>query len=230
MKRRILVVDDDESMLVLLKFILENNGYLAVEAQNYGQAVEVLKNERIDCAILDVQLPDKSGLMILQFIRNNYMNPTIPVVMVTSQKDEIDSVLGLEMGADDYIHKPVKKRELIARIEGIFRRIEMDQTSLGHQIPIGKLFLQTLTRRLVSENENIDLAPKEYALLFLLASNPGKVFSRAELLDRVWGVDVAIESRTVDVHIRKIRQKIETHDNFGAQIETVRGYGYRYLK
>lgn len=228
--RRVLIVDDDVSMLALLRYLLEKNQYLVSEAKTYEEAVFALKGQNFDCAVLDVQLPDKSGLMILQFIRNHAMNPVMPVVMVTGKTDEIDAVLGLEMGADDYIHKPVKKRELLARLDGVFRRIEMDRNRAGHQIPLGTLRLETHSRKLVGEAMDMQLPPREYALLLLLASNPGRIFSREELMDRVWGDEVALESRTVDVHIRRIRQKIEVQGNTGVQIETVRGYGYRYQK
>lgn len=230
MKRRVLVVDDDTSMLALLRFLLEKNDYLVKEAQTYEEALGVLQTQTFDCALLDVQLPDKSGLMLLQYIRNQSANPAMPVVMVTGRTEEIDTVLGLEMGADDYISKPVKKRELIARLEGVFRRMEMDNRRTGKIIPIGRLKLHTAEKNLEGQLGSYILAPKEYTLLSLLASQPGKIFGREELLDRVWGDEVALESRTVDVHIRRLRKKISVEGNSPDIIETIRGYGYRFVR
>lgn len=230
MKRHVLVVDDDTSMLALLRFLLEKNDYLVNEAQTYADALGALQTHVFDCALLDVQLPDKSGLMLLQYIRNHSSNPAMPVVMVTGRNDEIDTVLGLEMGADDYISKPVKKRELVARLEVIFRRIELDNRRSGKVIPIGHLNLHTAEKKLTGECGSYILAPKEYTLLFLLASQPGKIFGREELLDKVWGDEVALESRTVDVHIRRLRKKISVEGNEPDIIETIRGYGYRFVR
>jgi len=228
MTRKVLVVDDDPAIVSLIEVILKKNSYIIVAAYSGEQALKALEENEIDAAILDMMLPDINGLSLLKEIRSHTLYKHIPVMMVTGRDDEIDTVLGLEMGADDYIHKPFKKRELVARLNVIFRRIEQDKSSVGHPIHFGNVELNPLTHQLLVEGEDVSLSPKEFKLLLLLVNNPNIVFTRDDLLDKVWDDEVAFETRTVDVHIRRLRSKIETDPQNPVWIETIRGYGYRF--
>ncbi len=230
MTKKVLVVDDDPSIVSLIEVILKKNSYIIIAAYSGDQALKALKEHKVDAAILDMMLPDINGLSLLREIRSHESYKHIPVMMVTGRDDEIDTVLGLEMGADDYIHKPFKKRELVARLNVIFRRIEQDKSSVGEPIVFGNVVLNPLTHQLMKDGNEIGLSPKEYKLLLLLVSNPNKVFSRDELLNKVWDDIVAFETRTVDVHIRRLRAKIEEDPQKPVWIETIRGYGYRFTK
>jgi len=228
MAKKVLVVDDDPSIVSLIEVILKKDSYEVIAAYNGVQAIEALDENDIDAAILDMMLPDINGLSLLKEIRGHEKSKHIPVMMVTGRDDEIDTVLGLEMGADDYIHKPFKKREFLARLNVIFRRIEQDKASVGSPIAFGNVILNPLTHELKKSGQEIILSPKEYKLLLLLVTNPNRVFSRDELLDKVWDDVVAFETRTVDVHIRRLRTKVEEDPQNPVWIETIRGYGYRF--
>jgi len=230
MIKRVLVVDDDPSIVSLIEVILKKNSYEIIAAYTGAQALEKLEFEQIDAAILDMMLPDINGLSLLKEIRSHPQFSQIPIMMVTGRDEEIDTVLGLEMGADDYIHKPFKKRELVARLNVIFRRIEQDRSNIGQPISFGDVTLNPLTHQLLKGEQEITLSPKEYKLLLLLVSNPNRVYSRDELLNKVWDDEVAFETRTVDVHIRRLRTKVESDPQNPVWIETVRGYGYRFSK
>jgi len=230
MIKRVLVVDDDPSIVSLIEVILKKNSYEIIAAYTGAQALEKLEVEQIDAAILDMMLPDINGLSLLKEIRSHPQFSQIPIMMVTGRDEEIDTVLGLEMGADDYIHKPFKKRELVARLNVIFRRIEQDRSNIGQPISFGDVTLNPLTHQLLKGEQELTLSPKEYKLLLLLVSNPNRVYTRDELLNKVWDDEVAFETRTVDVHIRRLRTKVETDPQNPVWIETVRGYGYRFSK
>lgn len=228
--KRVLVVDDDPSMVELIKLILENNNFTVMSALTGELALEKLENELIDACLLDMMLPDINGLQLLQKIRALPMGRHIPVIMITSKQDEFDTVLGLELGADDFIHKPFNKRELIARLNVIFRRIEQDKQSILLPITFGDVSINPYTHQVKKRELVIDLTPKEFKLLLYLVTNPNIIFSRDQLLNSVWDDVVAIETRTVDVHMRKLRKKIETNPKAPKWLETVRGYGYRFSK
>lgn len=228
MTRKVLVVDDDPAIVSLIQVILKKNSYITVPAYSGEQALKMIEENEIDAAILDMMLPDINGLSLLKEIRSHAVYKHIPVMMVTGRDDEIDTVLGLEMGADDYIHKPFKKRELVARLNVIFRRMEQDKASVGQPIHFGNVTLNPLTHQLLVREEEVSLSPKEYKLLLLLVNNPNIVFSRDEILNKVWDDEVAFETRTVDVHIRRLRAKIEEDPQNPTWIETIRGYGYRF--
>lgn len=228
--KKVLVVEDDIATMSLIKLILGKNGYEIVCAYNGSEAEKIISEGSFDAALLDMVLPDTTGLMILQEIRKTGKHRHVPIIMVTSLNEEIDTVLGLEMGADDYIHKPFNKRELIARLNVIFRRIEIDENATGKILAFDDIEINTYTHSVYRGDTEINMSPKEYKLLNLLVSNPNRIFSRDELLDRVWDDVVAIETRTVDVHIRKIRVKVEKDAKQPIWIETVRGFGYRFSK
>lgn len=228
--KRVLIVDDDPSMVELIKLILENNNFTVISAGTGEYALKQLEDELVDACLLDMMLPDINGLQLLQQIRALPMGKHIPLIMITSKQDEFDTVLGLELGADDFIHKPFKKRELIARLNVIFRRIEQDKQSILMPIGFGDVSINPYTHSVKKGEQLLELTPKEFKLLLYLVTNPNMIFSRDQLLNSVWDDVVAIETRTVDVHMRKLRMKIETDPKSPKWLETVRGYGYRFSK
>jgi two-component system alkaline phosphatase synthesis response regulator PhoP len=233
MQKKILIVDDEEHILELLKYNLEANNYSVVESETGTDALfqlEISKN--IDAVILDWMLPDIDGIEVLRRIRSNPIYKKLPVLMLTAKNEEFDTVLGLEMGADDYLGKPFSMRELLARLKSILRRRE-DIESIQAEKKEEKLVFDNIvineTFRTVSkDNDILDMPLKEYELLILFAKNPGRVFSREDLLEKIWGYDFLGETRTVDVHIRNLRKKIEEDDANPNLIKTVRGIGYKF--
>jgi len=231
-KRKILIVDDEIHILELLKYNLENTGYEVSEAESGEEALEKL-NASVDLVILDLMLPGIDGLEVLKRIRFNESLKNIPVIMLTAKNEEIDAVLGLEMGADDYIGKPFRVRELLARIKAVLRRKEETEylpqsTEKEKIIQVGNLAINETTRTVKKSDNVIEMPLKEFELLAVLAKNPGRVLSREELLEKIWGYDYVGESRTVDVHIRNLRKKIEDDDSSPFFIKTVRGIGYKF--
>lgn len=232
LKRKILIVDDEIYILELLKYNLENSGYEVLEAESGEEALEKL-NTSIELVILDLMLPGIDGLEVLRRIRFNDSVKNIPVIMLTAKNEEIDTVLGLEMGADDYIGKPFGVRELLARIKAVLRRKEEKEylpqsKEKEKKTQVGNLEINETTRTVKKDGILIDTSLKEFELLTLLAKNPGRVFSREDLLERIWGYDYVGETRTVDVHIRHLRKKIEEDDSSPMFIKTVRGIGYKF--
>ena len=233
-RKRILIVDDEENILELLKYNLEKNGFEVVSKYNGEDAIEEMEKEDFDLVLLDLMLPGKDGLEILKFIRGHYRIKNTPVIMLTAKNEEIDTVLGLEMGADDYIGKPFGVHELIARVKALLRR--NDRTKVGKEaseefeiIEIEDLKINKSTQEVTVKGENVELTLKEFEMLYLLAKNRGRVFGRDYLLEKVWGYDYLGETRTVDVHIRNLRMKIEEDDKNPKHIKTVRGIGYKYV-
>lgn len=231
-KKKILIVDDELHILELLKYNLETSGYEVIEAESGEEALEKL-NASVDLVILDLMLPGIDGLEVLKRIRFNESLKNIPVIMLTAKNEEIDAVLGLEMGADDYIGKPFRVRELLARIKAVLRRKEETEylpqsTEKEKIIQVGNLAINETTRTVKKSDNVIEMPLKEFELLAVLAKNPGRVFSREELLEKIWGYDYVGESRTVDVHIRNLRKKIEDDDSSPFFIKTVRGIGYKF--
>lgn len=226
--RKILIIDDDPAMVELIKMILEKQNYLTVSAYTAKEAMTCMEDETIDACLVDMMLPDMNGLQLLQKIRSTPMGKIIPLIMITSKQDEFDTVLGLELGADDFIHKPFNKRELVARLNVIFRRIEQDQQSILMPINFGNISINPYTHEVKKSDVVVDLTPKEFKLLLYLVTHPNIVFNRDQLLNHVWDDEVAIETRTVDVHMRKLRAKLEEDSKSPKWLETVRGYGYRF--
>ncbi|NMA68762.1 MAG: response regulator transcription factor [Desulfitobacterium sp.] len=221
----ILVVDDEEPIQELLKFNLEKEGYQVLIAGDGPEALDILEKKQPDLVVLDIMLPGMSGLEVCSEIRRIPKFADLPVIMLTARGEEIDKVLGLEIGADDYITKPFSPRELIARIRARLRRmkpVEEENSILWQDLRIDLDRFQVFVR-----GELVELTPKEFELLRVLASHPGKVFSREELLERIWGYEYMGDTRTVDVHIRHLRQKIERDPSNPVYLETMRGIGYR---
>lgn len=234
MEKVILAIDDEEHILELLAYNLESNGYRVRTAETGEAGLEIIKSEHIDLVLLDIMLPGMDGMEILKRIRNTPATANLPVIMLTAKNEEINKVLGLEVGADDYISKPFGIYELMARVKAVLRRSsnppqeEKSKETSEEIITIGNITINHTTHEVWVDNKLVELALKEYELLYLLAKNKNKVFSRETLLDNIWGYEYMGETRTVDVHIRNLRKKIEQDDNNPKFIKTVRGVGYKF--
>lgn len=229
--RRILVVDDEEHILELLEYNLEQEGYQALKADTGEKALDILKKEEVDLVILDWMLPGMNGIDVLKKIRSSENHSQLPVILLTAKGDEISKVLGLEIGADDYLTKPFGVHELFARIKAVLRRSNKNNLKKEEDegiIIIGNLEVNPSRRTVTVDNELINLSFKEFELLYLLAENRGIVFTRNQLLERIWGYDYVGETRTVDVHISNLRKKIESDESHPVFIKTVRGMGYKF--
>jgi two-component system OmpR family response regulator len=223
---KILVVEDDPDLLETLKYNLKKESYTVVTAVDGEQALEAARKEKPDLIILDVMLPKLNGFEVCRILRKDM---TVPVLMLTAKASETDRVVGLEIGADDYVTKPFSMRELIARIRAMLRRtkIAAEQPDSEALLKIGDIGLD-ISRHTASKGKvALDLTPKEFDLLVFLARHKGLVFSREQLLEKVWGYDYAGDTRTVDVHIRWLREKIEDLPNEPKLLVTVRGVGYK---
>jgi two-component system alkaline phosphatase synthesis response regulator PhoP len=233
-KTRVLTVDDEGHILELLKYNLESNGYEVLQAESGEEALEILEKEKVNLVLLDLMLPGMDGLAVLRAIRSNESLKRTPVIMLTAKSEEIDTVLGLEMGADDYIAKPFGVHELGARIKAVFRRTDElaklrgDHKTQDDILVIDDLIINRSTHEITIRGKVIELPLKEFDLLYILAKNKGRVFDREYLLEKIWGYDYFGETRTVDVHIRNLRIKLEVDDKNPQHIKTVRGVGYKY--
>jgi two-component system alkaline phosphatase synthesis response regulator PhoP len=219
-KRTILIADDEPDILEILNFNLESEGYEVIKATNGNEAVVLAKKNKPDLIILDVMMPGKTGFEVCKILRsNNEFEKTI-IIFLTALNDESTEIKGLETGGDDYITKPISPKVLISRVNALFRRIIKETGSI---LQIGDLTIDREKYLVSLKNEEIILARKEFELLELLASKPAKVFLRNEILDKVWGTEVIVGDRTIDVHVRKIRQKLGDDC-----IVTVKGVGYKF--
>ncbi|NMB42741.1 MAG: response regulator transcription factor [Clostridiales bacterium] len=229
--KRILIVDDEEHILELLEYNLEQEGYEPIKADTGEKAIEILEKEEVDLVLLDWMLPGINGIDVLKNIRSSDKINKLPVILLTAKGDEISKVVGLEVGADDYLTKPFSIHELFARIKAVLRR--SDSSYGKNEDKEGKLVIDNLeinpSRRTVKVNdEQVELSFKEFELLYLLAKNRGIVFTRNQLLERIWGYDYVGETRTVDVHVSNLRKKIESDESHPVFIKTVRGMGYKF--
>jgi two-component system, OmpR family, response regulator len=229
---KVLVIEDDPTLLDVVKYNLIKEGYDVAVAVDGLQALEVARSEKPEVIILDIMLPKLDGLEVCRILRNEM---TVPILMLTARIEEIDKVVGLEMGADDYMTKPFGVRELLARVRAMLRRMEMmkQEAAIGNEsspsaIKAGDLEIDPARHQVCVRGSSLDLSPKEFDLLAFLAGNRGRVFSRDYLLERVWGYDFAGDTRTVDVHIRWLRQKIEADPAHPKYLVTVRGVGYKF--
>lgn len=227
----VLIVDDELHILELLRYNLESNGYNVIQCETGEEALNKLVTTDIDIVLLDLMLPGIDGLEVLRKIRGTKDYRNIPVIMLTAKNKEFDTVLGLEMGADDYIGKPFGIHELLARMKAVIRRTN-DRDNINKLeediIYIDDLIINKDTHEVIIRDKELELPLKEFELLYILVKNKGRVFDRQYLLDKVWGYDYYGETRTVDVHIRNLRKKIEIDDKNPEHIKTVRGVGYKY--
>lgn len=226
-KKKVLVVDDEQHIIELIKFNLESNGFDVIESDNGEQAIQIAEEEIPNVIILDLMLPGIDGLEACKRIRMNEKTSGIPIIMVTAKGEETDKVLGLELGADDYLTKPFSVRELLARIKAVLRRFESIPKEVEKIIKVNDIAIDVEKHEVTKGGKKIELTLKEFELLRILAKNRGKVLSRNFLLDEVWGYDYFGETRTVDVHIRHLRKKIEDQDKYPIYLETIRGIGYK---
>jgi two-component system OmpR family response regulator len=224
---KILIVEDDPNLLETLKYNLLKESYDVVMAVDGEQALATARKEKPDLIILDIMLPKINGFEVCRILRKEM---TVPILMLTAKVDEADKIVGLEIGADDYMTKPFSMRELLARVRAMLRRTKMTEVPTAVEkelLTIGNLEVDVARHRASLSGAALELPPKEFDLLAFLAKNRGLVFSREQLLEKVWGYDYAGDTRTVDVHIRWLRQKIEPNPSHPVLLVTVRGTGYK---
>ncbi len=226
-KEKILIIDDEEHIVELIRYNLENAGYDALEAYNGSDGIKLAKQEKPVLILLDVMLPVMDGLDVCKNLRKDEATRSIPIIMLTAKSEEIDKILGLELGADDYITKPFSVRELLARIKAVLRRTGPESDDVT-SYAFSDIIIDYDKHLVTKSGIKVDLTLKEYELLDILVKNRGRVLKRDLLLDKIWGYEYVGETRTVDVHIRHLRQKLEDDDKNPVFIETVRGIGYRF--
>jgi two-component system OmpR family response regulator len=224
---KILIVEDDRNLLDTLKYNLCNEGYDVVTAADGAEALDMARREKPDLIVLDIMLPKLSGFEVCRILRKEM---SVPIMMLTAKTEEIDKIVGLEIGADDYMTKPFSLRELLARVRALLRRAKVTEAQPEVGVTLLKIYdleIDAARHRVSKGAITLELTPKEFDLLAFLARNKGLVFSRDQLLEKVWGYDFAGDTRTVDVHIRWLREKIEDNPNRPKLLRTVRGVGYK---
>lgn len=229
---RVLIVEDDQTLLDVLKYNLVKESYNVVTATDGIQALEITRSKKPDLIVLDIMLPKLDGFEVCRILRKEI---TVPVLMLTAKTEEIDKVVGLELGADDYMTKPFSMREFLARIKAMLRRVEMIKQEAASTketspptIKVGELEVDPARHQVSLKGYVLDLSPREFDLLAFLVRNRGQVFSRDYLLEKVWGYGYVGDTRTVDVHVRWLRQKIEVDPAHPRRLLTVRGVGYKF--
>lgn len=223
-ERRVLIVEDELAIREMMKFAFHKSDFSLLEAEDAEQAQIIIMDNRPDLILLDWMLPGMSGLELAQQLKGDANTKDIPIIMLTARGDENDRIRGLDCGADDYVIKPFSPRELLARIKAVLRRSVPDQDEI---IEVGGIKLDHATHRLSISGNKLELGPTEYKLLQFFMTHPERVYNRSQLLDRVWGGNVYIEERTVDVHIRRLRKVLAEHKSEHL-VQTVRGAGYRF--
>lgn len=224
MKQKILIVDDDLNICELLRLYLEKEGYDTVCANDGEQAVAVAIRETPDLILLDIMLPKLDGWQVCREIRKTHETP---IIMITAKGEVFDKILGLELGADDYVTKPFDTKEVVARVKAVLRRTADKNKKQNDEVRYDKLRINLTNYELVVDNKQIDTPPKELELIYHLANNPNRVYTRDQLLDEVWGFDYYGDSRTVDVHVKRLREKLEDVSDEWS-LKTVWGVGYKF--
>ena len=223
MAAKILIIEDEKAVREMLCFTLKNNGFEILEAEDSNSALDAFKENEINLILLDWMLPGKQGIEISRIIRSSSEIKDIPIIMLTAKSDESDKVLGLESGADDYVTKPFSPKELVARIKALLRRTAPQKDM--EVVKYGNITLNPITHKVTDGDSNVELGPTEFKLLHFFMTHPERVFSRSQLLDLVWGRNIYVEERTVDVHILRLRKSFISDSS--KCIQTVRGAGYR---
>lgn len=226
----IYIADDELNIRRLVAFGLKDNGFDTAEFPDGSQLMAAVKKRSPDAIILDWMMPQPDGLAVCRMLRENHATRSIPVLMLTARGEEIDRVLGLEIGADDYIVKPFSVKELCARVKAVLRRSTRQGDEGETLLSAGNLSVDIVRHTVTKSGKPIELTAKEFDLLVMLMKNSGKVLTRDTLLDKVWGVEYYGDTRTVDVHVRYLRQKIEENSEEPAYIQTVRGVGYKFIE
>ena len=224
--RSVLVVEDEENLVEALRYNLEHEGYAVLTAQDGGTGLETARTALPDLIILDVMLPNLDGLEVCRILRRE---SDVPILMLTAKGEEIDRVVGLEIGADDYVTKPFSMREVMARVRAMLRRPRKTASSrMAEPLRSGSLSVDVDAHQASLNDEELRLKPREFELLALFMRNPGRAFTRDQILEQLWGYDYIGDVRTVDVHVRWLREKIESDPSTPARIITIRGVGYRF--
>lgn len=224
---RVLVAEDDRAIRELLVHHLERDGFIAIEAHE-GQSALRISREGVDLVLLDIGLPVVDGFDIARTLRRDGL--ATPIVMMSARADEVDRVVGFELGADDYVVKPFSPREVVARVRAVLRRSGAKYEPAPQRLRFGRLEIDEAAREVRIDGTDVGLKPREYALLLTLAENPGVAFSRDTLLERVWGYDFDGDERTVDVHVRRLRMKLEEQHRLASCLHTVHGFGYKFAQ
>ena len=224
---KVLVVDDEQSIREMLRLALEISDFECIEAGDIHEAYRIVTDNRPDIVLLDWMLPGGSGIELLRRLKKDEATKSLPIVMLTAKTHEDNVIQGLDVGADDYITKPFAPKELIARIKAILRRTSVE--AAGSELRVGELVLEIDSRRVLLDNKRLEMGPTEFNLLHFFMAHPERAYSRTQLLDRVWGANVYVEERTVDVHIRRLRKALQVgNPAYADLIQTVRGTGYRF--
>ena len=225
MQYKILIVDDDVNICELLRIYLEKEGYETAVAHNGSDAVKLAFSDNPDLVLLDIMLPELVGWQVCREIRKQ---SEVPIIMLTAKGETFDKILGLELGADDYVTKPFETKEVVARIKAVLRRAnDKEKQNAVEEVKYDKLKINLTNYELVVDGQRIDTPPKELELIYHLASNPNRVYTRDQLLDEVWGFDYYGDSRTVDVHVKRLREKLENVSDEWS-LKTVWGVGYKF--
>jgi len=224
---RILVVDDDHEIVRLVKAYLEKAGFHVLTAFNGESALHTLRRESPDLLILDLMLPDRDGWDLTRLIRSDAALSDLPIIMLTARVEDSDKIIGLEIGADDYVSKPFNPREVVARVRALLRRTHLNGRTLPHILQVGSLILDLGRRELLVDGVLTELTPSEFELLRVLMENPGYVFTRDDLLEKALGLSYEGMGRTLDSHIKNLRRKIESNPKNPTYIRTIYGVGYK---
>ncbi len=231
MAPRILIVDDEKDIADLVAYNLEKEGYEVLKALDGEKALALVRAKKPALVVLDLMLPGIQGLEVCKRLRRDAESASIPIIMLTAKGEELDRVIGLEVGADDYVTKPFSVKELVARIKAVLRRSDAGRQPEKPEIFEFKgLRIDMKSYEVTVGGRRVTLSPKEFKLLHFLSRNPGRVYSRDQILDRVWGDESFVEPRTVDVHVRRLRAQIEEDENSPTYIVTVRGVGYKFAE
>lgn len=223
-KLKILIVDDDTNICELLRLYLEKEGYDTLICNDGEAAVKMAKDDQPDLVLLDIMLPKLDGWQVCREIRKT---SDVPIIMITAKSETFDKILGLELGADDYVSKPFDAKEVVARVRAVLRRSINDDVTSVKEVKYDKLCVNLTNYELIVDGKQIDTPPKELELIYHLASNPNRVYTRDQLLDEVWGFDYYGDSRTVDVHVKRLREKLENVSDKWC-LKTVWGVGYKF--
>ncbi len=227
MKKTILIVEDEGSIRKFVKINLERNGFIVLEAESGEEGIEIAKQERVDIVVLDIMLPGIDGFQVCKVLREDF--PNLGIIMLTAKSQDIDKIMGLEYGTDDYMTKPFNPTELVLRVKSLIRRMEVPDNAEASGTLVSKPFkIDTYSRKFYKDDKEIELTPTEYSIAKLFVENPGRAFKRDEILNLVWGYDFVGDSKIVDVNIRRLRSKIEEDAGNPFFIETVWGIGYRW--